>query len=155
MASKTPLRSIKNLATESLKVPVSAAGSALGLAKDTAASASGRTARALASLVGGRKGPNPPAPAPVEQSYAATPPPAARAEEVSISPDEPVNVTEELGLDPAPVAKPKRTPKAAKKPPTSIDAAADPSDVHVTPADVAKAVSPGGADQQDSGQPAP
>ena len=118
MASKTPLGKIKDLATESLKLPVSAAGSAVGLAKDVAASATGKAAGAagaVGSLVGGRKDPNPPAPAPVEQSYAATSEPEKRAEEISISPDEPVNVTEELGLDPAPVAKPKRKPKAPAK----------------------------------------
>lgn len=48
---------------------------------------------------------------------------------------EPVNVVEQLGLDPAPVPEP--------KPNTSIDAAADPDAVDVTPADVAKVVGKG------------
>lgn len=61
--------------------------------------------------------------------------------EVEVSPDRPVNVTEELGLDPSPVAKPKRPRKQPAKPVTSIDAEADPSEVDVTPADVADAVS--------------
>lgn len=60
--------------------------------------------------------------------------------EVEITPDRPVNVTEELGLDPSPVAKPKRPRKQPEKPVTSIDAQADASDVDVTPADVADAV---------------
>jgi len=54
------------------------------------------------------------------------------------SPDEPVNVTEELGLDPAPVAKPRKEP--APPPVTGIDAQADPDHVDVTPADIADAV---------------
>lgn len=61
--------------------------------------------------------------------------------QVDVSPDRPVNVTEELGLDPSPVAKPKRPRKQPEKPVTSIDAEADPSDIDVTPADVADAVS--------------
>ena len=61
--------------------------------------------------------------------------------EVEITPDKPVNVTEELGLDPSPVAKPKRPRKQPEKPVTRIDAEADPSEVDVTPADVADAVS--------------
>ncbi len=61
--------------------------------------------------------------------------------EVDISPDRPVNVTEELGLDPSPVAKAKRPRQQAEKPVTSIDAEADPTEVEVTPADVAEALS--------------
>jgi len=45
---------------------------------------------------------------------------------------EPVNVVEELGLDPAPVDEP--------EPDNSIDAAADPDSVDATPADIAKVV---------------
>ena len=65
----------------------------------------------------------------------------------------PVNVTEAAGIDPAPVTKPgpKRTKKAASKPVTEIDAAADPSSVTVTPADVAEVV---GADGPAAGKPA-
>lgn len=68
------------------------------------------------------------------------------AEEAPAAQPEPVNVTEEAGIDPAPVAKPKakRTKKAASKPITGIDAAADPSSVTVTPADVAEVVSADG-----------
>src|SRR3546814_5418593 len=60
------------------------------------------------------------------------------ADALEIDPDEPVNVTEELGLDPSPIAKPKRKKAPAKKPATKIDAAADTSQVTATPADVAK-----------------
>lgn len=56
-----------------------------------------------------------------------------------ISPDKPVNVTKELGLDAAPVAKSAPAPQA-DAPLTSIDAAADASEVDVTPADIAPAV---------------
>ncbi len=53
---------------------------------------------------------------------------------------EPVNVVEELGLDPAPVdgAAPAGE---AEEPVTSIDAQADPDAVDVTPADVAERIS--------------
>lgn len=63
------------------------------------------------------------------------------APDVEISPDRPVNVTEELGLDPSPVAKPKGPRRTTAKPVTAIDAEADASEVDVTPADVAEAVS--------------
>jgi hypothetical protein len=53
---------------------------------------------------------------------------------------EPVNVTQELGIDPAPVTKPRTRPRKTAKPVTEIDAAADPSTVTVTPADVAEVV---------------
>jgi len=71
--------------------------------------------------------------------------PAPPVPQVDISPDRPVNVTEELGLDPSPVAKPKRPRQQPEKPVTGIDAEADPSDVAATPADVADAVSHRGA----------
>ena len=58
----------------------------------------------------------------------------------TISPDEPVNVTEELGLDPAPVAKPRPRTTPAPPPVTGIDAQADPDHVDATPADIADAV---------------
>jgi hypothetical protein len=60
----------------------------------------------------------------------------------AVSPDKPVNVTKELGLDAAPVAKPApaATADKADKPLTSIDAAADVSHVDATPADIAPAV---------------
>lgn len=58
----------------------------------------------------------------------------------TISPDEPVNVTEELGLDPAPVAKPRPRKTPAPPPVTGIDAQADPGHVDATPADIADAV---------------
>ncbi len=48
----------------------------------------------------------------------------------------PVNVVEELGLDPAPVDTP-----ASARPITSIDAQADPEHVEATPADVAERIS--------------
>lgn len=47
----------------------------------------------------------------------------------------PVNVTEQLGLDPAPVAE-----RPQDRPLTSIDEAADPDAVDATPADIAGAV---------------
>jgi hypothetical protein len=50
----------------------------------------------------------------------------------------PVNVTEELGLDPAPVERP-REPRPV--PVTEIDAQAEPGLVESTPADVAERIS--------------
>lgn len=130
MARMNPLGKIKDITVASLKVPVSAAGSAVGLARAT----TGKAADAMTSLVGTDAEPSPFAPpAPREDR------PAAEAS--STPTDEPVNVIEELGLDPAPVTKSKPARKPArKKPVTKIDAAADPSHVDVTPADVAKAV---------------
>jgi hypothetical protein len=63
-----------------------------------------------------------------------------REQSLTISPDEPVNVTEELGLDPAPVAKPRPRRTPAPPPVTDIDAQADPAHVDATPADIADAV---------------
>ena len=133
-----PLGKIKDVATDTLKLPVAVAGSAVGLAK----SATGKATGAVSALVGGGEQHHspthgddqaPPVPTDVE------PEPAEQPEQphVDIDPDEPVNVTEELGLDPAPVTKPKPRKKAAPKPVTAIDAQADPSDVDVTPADIA------------------
>ena len=64
----------------------------------------------------------------------------APAKKVATS--EPVNVTEELGLDPAPVDQPSAstdTPESGE-PLTAIDAGADTEHVEATPADIAKAV---------------
>jgi hypothetical protein len=181
VAGKNPLGKIKNVAVESLKAPVTVAGSAVGLAKGAASvgghatkTATGKAAGAVTSLVGGRKDSDSSAPTPADPAEPATakqdaePEPAekaatkapakkaaakkAPAKKAEAKPKksangspEPVNVTQELGLDPAPVEKPKPAKKApAKKPTTKIDAAADPSDVDVTPADVAKVVSKDG-----------
>lgn len=142
MARKNPLGMIKDVAVESLKLPVGAAGTAVGLARGAASA--GRTAGvqvtrtatdlttdAVTSLVGGRHG-STLTPAPDATVPAPEPGTARRPE--------PVNVTEELGLDPAPVDKPKPARKAARKPVTRVDAEADPSTVDATPADVRKAV---------------
>lgn len=143
-----PIGKIKDVAVETLKVPAAVAGSAVGLAK----TATDRAAGAVGSLVGGQHTPaEPPAPpVPTDVEPAAEEEPATTDEQpeqpeqdeqpephVEIDPEEPVNVTEELGLDPAPVAKPKARKKAAPKPVTAIDAEADPSEVDVTPADIA------------------
>lgn len=147
MARRNPLGKIKDVAVGSLKAPVTVAGSAVGLARGAATaggqvtrSVTGRAASVVTGLVEGRKSPDPSAVDRVEQESTAASAPGD-ADTVTNSGPEPVNVTEELGLDPAPVDKPKPAKKApAKKPMTTIDAAADPSDVDVTPADVAQAV---------------
>jgi hypothetical protein len=106
--------------------------------------------------------------APAQKAPAAKKAPAKKAPaatkavpKVEVDATTPVNVTEELGLDPSPVAKKapakkapakkapakkaaaKKTPapkKAAEKPLTGIDAQADAAEVDVTPADIAAAV---------------
>lgn len=128
MTHKNPLGKIKDVASASLKAPATVAGSAVGLAKAT----TGRAASVVGALVGSGAQESP---APTPASAAAPAPTEAAG---PVSPTEPVNVTEQLGLDPAPVAKPKRAAKKpTRKPVTKIDANADASDVDVTPADVA------------------
>lgn len=132
-----PIGKIKDVAVETLKVPAAVAGSAVG-------SAVGLAKSAASSLVGGSQPAEaPPVPTDVEPAPAAptSEPDADERPHLDIDPDEPVNVTEELGLDPSPVAKPKPRKKAAPKPVTKIDAEADPSDVDVTPADIAQRTS--------------
>lgn len=150
MIHRNPLGTIKDLAGEALKVPGKVAGSAVGAAR----TATERAAHAVGSLAG-HDAPDDGAAAPLptdaeptpentpektpEKAPAKTPEPAPE-KKVRISPDKPVNVTEELGLDPAPVEEPRapKTPKAA--PVTGIDADADASQVDVTPADIADVV---------------
>lgn len=77
--------------------------------------------------------------APAKSAKATKTPKAAP--KVTVSPDKPVNVTKELGLDPTPVAAPAAVVQAVEpEPVTSIDAAADASAVDVTPADIAPVV---------------
>ena len=64
--------------------------------------------------------------------------PAEAAEKAQpVDTSEPVNVVEELGLDPAPVDEPAGGTTDGDEPVTTIDAQADPEAVDVTPADVA------------------
>lgn len=133
---KNPLGMIKDVAARPLKVPARAVGATLGLAKGAASvaraagaqvtrTAAGKAPAAATSQVGGRRD---------SKEAAGIPKKTARR------PD-PVNVTEELGLDPAPVEKTARSKKAPRtKPITDIDAAADPSAVDATPADLAEVV---------------
>ncbi|MFC5727300.1 MULTISPECIES: hypothetical protein [Nocardioides] len=145
MARRNPLGRIKDIAVGSLKAPATMAGSVVGLAKGTVSAGAQVAKTATESVAGavpylrGRKVPDPAAADSGGQESSVAP---AVEEEPGSSPrTEPVNVTEELGLDPAPVEKPKPAKKApTKKPMTRIDAAADPSDVDVTPADVAQVV---------------
>lgn len=144
MARKNPLGMIKDVAVESLKLPASAAGSAFGLVKGAASvgrtagvqvtrTATGVATDAVTSLVGSR------------DASTALPDDTRDVDVPDAGPTgrpEPVNVTEELGLDPAPVDQPSAaidTPEAGT-PLTTIDAAADTEHVEATPADIAKAV---------------
>jgi hypothetical protein len=125
MTSKNPLGKIKDVAVGSLKAPVVVAGSAVGLAKGAAAAGghvtktvTGKAAGAVTSLVGsgdqqGQQ--DEPAPAATEsatpeaeQRFPTAEEVAAETPDIPISPDEPVNVTEALDLDPAPVDEPKK-----------------------------------------------
>lgn len=160
--AKNPLGKIKDAAVESLKAPAAVAGSAVGLVKGAAATGGQVTksaADALTSLVGGGKGdgsaagseevgPGRGSPAADVEKTAASGEPAAapkkpKATKATVKTgSKPVNVTKELGLDPVPVEEPKPAKKTARqKAVTSIDAAADPSSVDVTPADVASVIS--------------
>lgn len=140
--AKNPLGKIKDLTVDTLKSPRDMAGKAVGQARGAASvgrhlagqatkSATSLTAGAVSKLVSGRKLTVAPAPAAPE-----------RAESAPATEDlpTPVNVTEELGLDPAPVDAPQTEDSQTDAPVTSIDAEADAGNVDVTPADVARAV---------------
>ena len=144
--SHNPLTKIKDVAVGTIKVPLGAAGTALDLAKGTA----GHVAKTVTGTVAGVAGAA--GVGPKEQASPAEAPEAPQAPEgQAVSPEEvvdhdlekklaetsktePVNVTEELGLDPAPVEKP------TEKPLTKIDAKAEDIEVDVTPADIADRV---------------
>lgn len=102
-----PLGMIKDLTLGAIKTPVVVAGHAT------------RTAAGLTVRVVDRLVPGPDLPTQGQQRHQPTP----------------VNVTEELGLDPAPVAD-----RPQDRPLTSIDEAADPDAVDATPADIAGSV---------------
>lgn len=122
VARNNPLGIVKDVAMGSLMAPVRAIGSAVSLAKGVASA--GRTTSADAAGT---------------ERAGDAPSPDRRPK--------PVDVTAELGLDPAPVAKRKPAKKAPKaRPVTKIDAEADASSVDATPADVAEVVSRGGSD---------
>jgi len=104
-----PFGMIKDLTLGAIKTPVTVAGHAT------------RTAAGLTVRVVDRLVPGPDLPVQREQRGRRQP--------------TPVNVTEELGLDPAPVAE-----RPQDRPLTSIDEAADPDAVDATPADIAGAV---------------
>lgn len=144
MARTNPLGKIKDLTLESLRSPRTAAGRAVDQARGAATTGLAvtgqltRTAASTALKVSGtiqshvRKPPVP------TRTAAPEPAPAAKTA------PEPVNVVEELGLDPAPVEEPAAAHEvpatAAPGPETGIDAKADASTVDATPADVAAKV---------------
>lgn len=138
MALKNPLGTVKDVVGTALKAPATVAGTAVGIAKGAVGVGAHavKAATGHAGQSGGQSGTSPAQAPPTEAATVDDSPSLGRP----ISPDEPVNVTEELGLDPSPVATPKKPRKPAEKPVTGIDAAADPADVDVTPADVARTV---------------
>ena len=148
MASRNPLGKIKDLTKGAASVGMHVAGQATTTAVSL-------TSGVVGKLVGGKKpaetaaAPAPTAPEASTQSAPeparktpAKKAPAKKAPAKKVSTTEPVNVTEELGLDPAPVDQPAATSDApdAGKPVTTSDAAADTEHVEATPADIAKAV---------------
>ncbi|MDP2772424.1 MAG: hypothetical protein Q8O61_02610 [Nocardioides sp.] len=158
MARKNPLGTIKDVAVGTAKggveLGMSVAGQVASKATDTVTSLiPGRKPAAPAKgtppdlepaepAAASRKSQGDPmAPAKTAAPKTAAPekaaPEKAAPEVPDISPDKPVNVTKELGLDAAPVAK---TQAAKDQSLTKIDAGADASDVDVTPADIAPAV---------------
>ena len=152
MARQNPLGKVKDLTVETLKLPTKVAGKAVGQAKGAAAAGlhvADHVTRSAVTTVGSlvqqrRGGASAEAPEKIEKPTAKVADPVT----VDVDPEEPVNVVEELGLDAAPVEAPKKPKKkAAKKTPgrssaavTTIDAAADSTEVAATPADVAKKV---------------
>ena len=152
MARTNPLGKIKDLTVGTLKLPKAVTDKAVGQAKGAAATGlhvADQVARGAVSTVGSlvqqRRGatePAPPVEVATEEARDDTAPDSVVEVVPDIDPDEPVNVVEELGLDPAPVETPKPAKKKApaKKATTSIDAAADTANVDVTPADVAEKV---------------
>ncbi|HYH35523.1 MAG TPA: hypothetical protein VD814_10265 [Nocardioides sp.] len=123
-----PLGAIKDLTTGTLgrgvTIPGRLAARAFGVAKGAAS-----VGKHVAQDVAARRAAAPAEPEPSDTADATGP--------VDIDVSEPVNVVEELGLDPAPVDEPEPASPASDEPLTSIDAQADPETVDVTPADVA------------------
>lgn len=117
MAPQHTLGKIKDLTAATLKSSVSVAATATGVVRTVAAtgkSLAGHAVHGAVSAAGAARGPVPPGDSPDGGEPT------------------PVNVVEELGLDPAPVAE-----RPGDRPITAIDAAADPDAVDATPADVA------------------
>lgn len=132
MASRNPLGKIKDFTKGAASVGMHVAGQATR-------SATSLTSGAVGRLAGSRKPAATKVPAAKAPAKTVS---ATKAPTETVSVTEPVNVTEELGLDPAPVDEPKGTPATpdAHQPVTAIDAAADTEHVEATPADIAKAV---------------
>lgn len=123
MAIKDQISKVTELAASAVHVPAAVVGTAVGLTKGTV--------KTVRSVIAGHPVPAPPVPTDVDP---------AEPGQVAVDPDKPVNVTEELGLDPSPVARTKQQPRAQDRPVTRIDADADPGQVDATPADVARAL---------------
>lgn len=150
-----------NAAAGLLTVPKALVGSAFGLARWGTKKVSG----VVSSVAGTRPDDRPERPSEASSRAESTTPakePSTPAKEPDVPEKEPstpatepdanptpVNVVEELGLDPAPVADPPPASPARTTPLTSIDAAADPSDVEVTPADIARVVERSPAEESD------
>lgn len=114
------LPSLSHLAAEVVTLPVKVAARAVGLVRGSVSVARQRVT----------------GPAPAWDTVDVVPARDQEPAPVGLGTDPaPVNVTEELGLDPAPVDPPRPAPRTA--PVTSIDQQAEPGLVDSTPADVA------------------
>ena len=118
-----PLGTIQNAATGVITLPTRLAARAYGVARGTVS-----VARAVV------------APAPASPTWEAADPEPAADEPAPVTlgtEPGPVNVVEELDLDPAPVEKPREPATPAV---TAIDQQAEPGLVQSTPADVAERI---------------
>ena len=140
MASRNPLGKIKDLTKGAASVGMHVAGQATRTATSLTSGAVGKLAGSGKPAAPARDETE--APTPVAPEARAAEAPTRRKAPTKVSATEPVNVTEELGLDPAPVAEPKSTTATpeSNEPVTTIDAKADTDHVEATPADLAKAV---------------
>ena len=131
MDRTNPLGTIKDLTTGTLSrgimLPARLAARSFGVARGAVS-----VGKHVAHDVTGRGSSATAATEPAEPTA-----PAAAEKAGPVDTSEPVNVVEELGLDPAPVDEPAGGTTDGDEPLTTIDAQADPEAVDVTPADVA------------------
>lgn len=141
-----PLGTVAGVVGRSFQISVNAAGVALCLVKKGIAAAGRSTSEWVGNEPATATAPE--ATRIMDMDTTAEPDPgveqidelAEKAEAPGPAEPEPVNVVEELDLDPAPADEPTPT-VPGQEPVTTIDAAADPDHVEATPADVAEAVS--------------
>lgn len=167
MSRTTSINSLKHLALGALKLPVNLATTTVGRVTGAATSLLPTTSSRDSAPADNQSGPSSPATAEQTPTEPAVPKPAApepaapkptsprptrptkrpadaksqppAPEQVphDVDPGQPVNVVEELGLDPAPVDSPAPTDESLPDPVTGIDASASRESTDASPADVA------------------